>query len=92
MARYWDETPLQLKCGTKLYRAAFGNKQCVCKFTRQLPVEEWDSSEPMIDVRAAVGELTPGCTTLQILKMQQMTYDQVVRACLKHRLTKTASK
>ena len=92
MARHWDETPLQLKCGTKLYRAVFGDKQCVCKFTRQLPVEERDFSEPMIDVRAAVGELTPGCTTLQILKMQQMTYDQVVSACLEHRLTKTASK
>ena len=92
MARHWDESFIQLKCGTKLYRAVFGDKQCVCKFTRQLPDEEWDSSEPMIDVRAAVGELTPSCTTLQILKMQLMTYDQVVRACLQHRLTKTASK
>ena len=48
MARHWDESFIQLKCGTKLYRMVWGDKQCLNKYTRQFPGEKWDSLEQVI--------------------------------------------
>ena len=83
MARHWDESFIQLKCGTKLYRMVWGDKQCLNKYTRQFPGEKWDRfGEPTIDVRAAVGDLSFGTYRQQVHTLQQMTYEQVKRNCL----------
>ena len=91
MSIFYDESPLQLKCGTKLYRRVYSNKQAVCKFSRQFPGEEHDPLEPTIDVRVAVGDLSfKFPTQLHFHAIQRMTYEQVKRACLEYQLTKTA--
>ena len=91
MAPSYDETPLRLKCGTKLYRQVYWNKQAMCKFTRTFPGEERDRTEPTIDVRVAVGDLGFGFPTqMHFDAIQRLTYEQVRSACLNYQLTKTA--
>ena len=92
MPVFYDETPLQLKCGTKLYREVYANKQAVCKFTRQFPGEERDPLETTIDVRVAVGDLSSKFPTQRHFHaVQRMTYEQVRNACLEYQLQKTAA-
>tara|TARA_B100000085_G_scaffold253880_1_gene252639 strand:+ start:293 stop:568 length:276 start_codon:yes stop_codon:yes gene_type:complete len=91
MAPSYDETPLHLKCGTKLYRQVYCNKQAMCKFTRTFPGEKLDRTEPTIDVRVAVGDLSFGFPTqMHFHAIQRLTYEQVRSACLDYQLTKTA--
>jgi hypothetical protein len=91
MACHWDESFIQLKCGTKLYRMVWGDKQCLNKYTRQFPGEKWDPMEQVINRRAAVGNCNLPCTVAQQEHtLQQMTYEQVKRNCLEHHFQKTA--
>ena len=83
MARHWDESFIQLKCGTKLYRMVWGDKQCLNKYTRQFSGEKWDPLEQVISRPVAVGNCNSPCTYEQQLHtLQQMTYEQVKRNCL----------
>ena len=53
--------------------------------------EKQDRTEPTIDVRVAVGDLSFGFPTdMHFDAIQRLTYEQVRSACLDYQLTKTA--
>ena len=52
-----DTEPLVLRCGTRLYRAVFGDKQATCWYSTSYPTAGSDSENP-IDLRKALG-ITP---------------------------------
>lgn len=80
----WDESYLRLKCGTKLYRMVFGDKQAMTKFTRQCPGEKHDPLEQVIDLRVVLGDLIYDFPIeFQFQAIQRLTYDQVRRLSLR---------
>ena len=85
-----DYQPLILKCGTKLYRKCYENKQTVCQFVRAYPGEVWeddDGIDPTIDVRVAAGDYNFKMPEQWHFDcVQNMTYTEARAACLKFKV------
>ena len=88
----FDTTPLVLKCGTKLYRALFCDKQATCWYSTSFPVLGQAAFEPF-DLRKALGvtDLREGPSSDQLRQAQTLTYIALRRDYLTALLTKTAA-
>ena len=87
-----DTEPLVLKCGTKIYRALFCDKQATCWYSTSFPVLRQEPFEPF-DLRKALGatDLRAGPSSVQLRLAQEMTYIALRRNCLTALLAKTAT-
>ena len=84
-----DYVPCILKDGTRMYRTCFENKQANCKFCKTYPGYEYDPLDPVIDVRAAVGDYNFKFPTKDHFeRFQQMTYEEARAACLNYKLNR----
>lgn len=83
-----DRTPLILRCGTRLYRAVFTDKQARYWYSRDYPSPDCPWKDVPFDIRTLAGSAQCGEEEL-LLKVRKMTYHELRQQWLVHKLSKS---